>query len=219
MTSPLIYLPMRNQDHDGTNNRTLDTSGNGRHASWTAGAVAPTKLTGRHGYDLNGATNYFTSTLNGAFNTPEISFAVEFEADFAADGVIRPLWDSTNPNRYLLNKDAADTLGLYCNGTLIGAAVGSASWLPYWYRTGRNTVVASCKSGKSNLWLNGVQIITNAVTAWAPGDPATLYIGTNAFVAAFHDGRITRFASWPQALTTIQIFDLLALWQKTASEA
>jgi hypothetical protein len=211
-----IYLPMRNNEHTAT--QTLDVSGNKRHATFGAAAACPTKLTNRHGYDFDGG-DYMSTSLNGAFNTSEITLAAEFEADYAIDGTIRPLWDSTNPNRYLLNKDAADTLGLYCNGTLIGAAVGSASWLPYWYRTGRNIIVASCKNGKSNLWLNGVRIIIDAATAWAPGDPATLYIGTNAFVAAYHDGRITRFASWPIALTTTQIYDLMNHWKKLSSEA
>jgi hypothetical protein len=52
----LMHLPMRAQDHDPVNKRTLDVSGNGRHATHGDGATAttyPTKLA-TSGYSFDG---------------------------------------------------------------------------------------------------------------------------------------------------------------------
>jgi hypothetical protein len=209
-----IYLPMRNVDHQAL--QTLDTSGNNRHGVFSA--TVPTKLVGRYGYDLNGANNYFTSTLNGAFNTSEISFAVEFEPDFASDGGTEHyFYDCTDALRHMAYKTAGNALGIYLGNTsVVTIAVGTFG--PYWRRGTRNVLVVSGKSGKTNVWLNEGLIASDAATAWAAINPTTLYVGERWSGINLFDGRITRFASWPPALTMIQAYDLMALWQKTASE-
>lgn len=67
-----IILPMRLQDHDPTNNRTLDRSGHGYHATFGDGSTAstfPTKITGQRGYSFDGTSDYlsFPATLNSVF--------------------------------------------------------------------------------------------------------------------------------------------------------
>ena len=80
-----IALQMRNVDHQAL--QTLDTSGNNRHGVFGVGVAAPTKLVGIHGYSLDGG-DIFTSALTGAFNTDEISFAVEFAPNLAATDLV-----------------------------------------------------------------------------------------------------------------------------------
>jgi len=222
-----LYLSMRNVDHQAL--QTLDTSGNNRHGVFSA--VVPTKLQ-RHGYDLNGASQYFTVSTVGlplggvAGANTGVTFAVEFEADFAGDdGVGYDLIDSTDgsawpqPTRHIVQKDALNRLTVFIAGTNL-TPVAFASFAPYWYRTGRNVIVASCKSGKSNLWLNGGRLLADDATVIGAAVQTSLYVGASPFPSAFFNGRITRVGVWGDlALTTVQIFDLLALWQKTASEA
>jgi hypothetical protein len=67
-----IILPMRLQDHDPTNLKTLDVSGHGYHATFGDGVTPttyPTKLTGKRGYSFDGSTDYlsFPASLNGVF--------------------------------------------------------------------------------------------------------------------------------------------------------
>jgi hypothetical protein len=222
-----IVLQMRNVDHQAL--QTLDTSGNSRHGVFSA--VVPTKLQ-RHGYDLNGASQYFTVSTVGlplggvAGANTGVTFAVEFEADFAGDdGVGYDLIDSTDgsawpqPTRHIVQKDALNRLVVFIAGTNL-TPVAFASFAPYWYRTGRNVIVASCKSGKSNLWLNGGRLLADDATVIGAAVQTSLYVGASPFPSAFFNGRITRVGVWGDlALTTVQIFDLLALWQKIASEA
>lgn len=212
-----IFLPMRAIDHDPANTRTLDRSGYGRHGVFGAGAAAPTKLPARHGYDLDGA-DYFTTTLGGAFNTPEISFAVEFEADYAYDGGANSfLWDTAFGTRYYCYKDAAGNIRFAANG---GAIFGwtAATTAVHWRRLGSMVIVASFKSGKNNVWFNGIRLLTDDATAWGVANPATLYLGCAYDTLNNHDGRITRFASWPFALNPMQAMDLQIQWLLKASE-
>ena len=210
-----IALQMRNVDHQAL--QTLDTSGNSRHGVFSA--TPPTKISGLHGYTLPGVNQYFTSTLNGAFNTPEISFALEFTANYACDdGADHLLWDTSAAARSFCYKTNGNLLYIQHNGVYI-LAIPAATYRPFWQGKGRNTLFVSLKSGKNNAWLNDGWILQNNAVAWAAGDPATFYLGISNGGALPHPGTMGRFASWPQALTTVQIFDLLALWQKIASEA
>lgn len=212
-----IYLPMTNSCHTAT--ATLDTSGNGRNAVFGAGAAAPTKLVGRHGYDFNLANaQYMTSTLNGALNTSEITVAAEFEADYAYNaGANSFIWDASNLARCYCYKDAAGNIRFAAGNTgIFGWA--AATTAIHWRQGGTMTVVASLKSGKNNAWFNGNRLLVNDATAWPVTNPAVLSIGSSYDTFNNHDGRITRFASYPQALTSLQVYDLLAQWQARASE-
>jgi hypothetical protein len=213
-SQPTINLQMRNTDHTAT--ATLDTSGNGRHAVFGAGAATPTKLVDKHGYNFDGGDN-MTAVVGGAFNTSGITFAFELEPDFLLTGGASYLYDTTNAARYLLVKQAAaDSWLIFMNGTVIGAGFAAANG---WRQYCRNVIAISSTSGKTNAWVNETRVMTDAATAWVVGDPTTLYIGSSNIPGSYTDGRITRFASYPQALTALQVYDLLTNWQMRASEA
>ena len=213
-SKPTIYLPMRNVDHQAL--QTLDTSGNNRHGVFGVGVAAPTKLSGIHGYSCDGG-DYFDIASTGAFNNDEITLAWEFYPAFAATDLV---WTgflyTSGANEYFVYRDAgAGQLPVYLGTTFI-ASIAAATYAPYWYKGCRNVLIVSGKSGKNNVWLNGVRILTDNAVAWTKRDPATTRIG--GIPGAAYTGNFTRFASWPQALTTLQVHDLLQLWQKTASE-
>jgi len=209
-----IALQMRNVDHQAL--QTSDTSGNNRHGVFGVGVAAPTKLVGIHGYSLDGG-DIFTSALTGAFNTDEISFAVEFAPNLAATDLVWTGFFFTDAGgAYSLYREAgAAQLVLNLGGTWI-ANIAAVTYGPYWRRGCRNTLVVSGKTGKNNIWLNEQRILVDNAVAWAKTDPVVLHLAS--MPGAAYTGNFTRFASWPQALTTVQIFDLLALWQKQASE-
>jgi hypothetical protein len=215
-SQPTINLQMRNTDHTAT--ATLDTSGNGRNGVFSA--TVPSKIVGRHGYDfVPASSNNLTCTLNGTFNTSEWSGAIEFEPDYVlADGNQHYLWDSSNGARYMLVVTAVGDLLVWVNSSAVAQPL-FATVSPYWYKSGRNTIIVSAKSGKINVWLNDGRVGVDVASAWAPGNPAACYVGSSFVPSLYHDGRITRFASFPQALTTLQVYDLLTNWQMRASEA
>ncbi len=66
-----IILPMRLQDHDPTNLRTLDVSGHGYHATFGDGVpptTYPTKISGKRGYSFDGGDYLiFPASLNSIF--------------------------------------------------------------------------------------------------------------------------------------------------------
>jgi hypothetical protein len=214
---PTIYLPMTNACHTAT--ATLDTSGNGRSAVFGAGVAAPTKLVGRHGYDFDGGDN-MTTTLNGAFNTSEITIALEFEPDLAAASGVVCVWcDAEAGSRYTIFQWNTNDLYVILGNQQLATSVPVATYGRYWYQKARNVFVVSGKSGKSNFWLNGVRLLTDEATVWTAKNALTLTIGATAGLVSNFDGRITRFAAFPQALTTLQVYDLLTNWQMRASEA
>jgi len=64
-----LNLPMGLEQHDPTNTRSLDMSGNNNHAT-ISGA---TKLTERHGYSFNGSSDYLNL---GSMSSPSASFSI-----------------------------------------------------------------------------------------------------------------------------------------------
>ena len=211
-----IYLPMRNSEHTAT--QTLDVSGNKRHTTFGAAATCPTKLTGRHGYDFDGG-DYMTVPVTNVLNVPELTIAIQFEADYAYnDGLNRFLWDSTNGTRCYCYKDATGVFRLTPPGAAPFVFWLASTTATHWRQSARMTIIVSFKSGKNNAWFNGVQVVTNEGTTWTATNTTTLNIGSSYDGLNNHDGRITRFASFPVALNQTQVFDLLNSWANTESE-
>jgi hypothetical protein len=204
---------MRSQDHDATNTRTLDSSGNGRHIT-IAGAAKLTK----HGYYLDGG-DYMTGAINGTFNTAEITFAIEFTANFVQTSAgNKVLYDSTAASRYVGAMISTGEWWMQMGGTTMGATVSAATIAPYWRIGASNIIVISSKSGKTNMYFNNGHVDVDKTTAWTPKDPSSLFIGSNYTLSENWTGNVTRFAVYPLALNKIQVFDLQAAWQMKASE-
>ena len=67
-----VNLPMTFDANDSTNTRTLDVSGNDYHATWTAGATQPTKLTRYKGFSFDGGDHL---VLSGFRKTDDTAFS------------------------------------------------------------------------------------------------------------------------------------------------
>ena len=204
---PSLNLPFGMAQHDPTNTRSLDVSGNARHATLVG---TPTKLGDKPGYELNGTTQHMTVPGTGVFNAAGVTIAIEFDPLGAPDSTAGQFFmDSSNLNRYLIYiSSAAGTNRLTM---LIGAAmvftVPLANYLNYWYVGRRNILVMSGVSGDSSLWLNGNLIATSAV-AWAPQNPAVLYLATVYNTSARFNCIFNSFRVWREALTPLQVADL-----------
>ena len=75
-----FYLPMRAEQHDPVNVRTLDSSGNGNHFTFGDGSTAatyPTKLA-RRGYEGDGSNTYLVNTSVGNIYNSDFTFAFLF---------------------------------------------------------------------------------------------------------------------------------------------
>lgn len=208
-----LNLPMRSADHDPTNLRTLDVSGNDRHATFGDGSTPttyPTKLGDRHGYEFDGA-DYMTVTGTGVFNAAGVTIAIEFWPEFkASDDVAEYLCDSTSPNRYFIikyNNATSNILQVFLGQTVI-SNISLATYSPYWFKGRKNILVVSGTSGNTSAWLNGVQILANDTTAWTAKDPANIVIGAAWDYGRFFNGQINSFRVWQRALTPLQIADL-----------
>lgn len=193
--SAILSLPMGMQEHDPTNTRTLDVSGSKIHASFAAGAAAPTKLTDRAGYNFNGTSQYLYGDCQGAFNTSRISYCFLFNPAFSAnEGVDRRWLDTTDPQRYFMLRSALNAININAGGTAI-FSIALATWQDYWIPGGYNTLIFSgLGSGSNYAWLNKRVIGSNA-TVWAAANPITYNIGRgigggNVFSGSIHSVEI-----------------------------
>jgi len=205
-----LDLPMGAAQHDPTNVRTLDVSGNARHATFGDGSTPttyPTKLA-RHGYDFDGG-DYMTVVGTGVFNAAGVTIAIEFEPDFeAGDGSEYFIFDSTSGVRYYVRKETSNDLRVVLGQSLI-TDIAPATYSPYWSKNRRCVLVVSGVSADTSVWINGVPIVQNDNTAWTQTDPAVLSIGARYDGAASQfNGKITRFMVWQKALTPLQVADL-----------
>lgn len=202
-----LHLPMGMDQHDPSNVRTLDVSGNARHATFGDGVTPttyPTKLGDRHGYDFDGGSDYMTVVGTGVYNSAETTIAVEFWPD-REDTIY--LFDSTNLNRYLCYLTGTGRISIFFGQTEI-LSVDRANYQEYWHKGGQNLIVMTGKTGENNLWLNGVQLVENGSVAWTAKDPSELFIGTAYNFSIKNNGRMASFQVWQSILTPLQIMDL-----------
>jgi len=210
----ILNLKMGLAEHDPTNVRTLDRSGKGYYATFGDGATSstyPTKLSGQHGYSLDGTDDYFEGSLSETIDSSKgISFVLEFSPDFDydVDAFVR-LFDVESNKLYIQKRDNANnnTLRIVCGDAVI-ANIASASYSPYWKKGQRNVLVVSAKTEDTSAWLNGNEILSNDPDAWT-GAAVTVYtIGSTAGGAGqFFDGKHYRAEIYPFALTPMQEID------------
>lgn len=205
--SQILSLPMDMASHDPSNLRTLDVSGSKIHASFGAGAAAPTKLTDRAGYTFNSAASqYMTGLCQGAFNQPAITICFLFNPSFAADdGNIHAFIDTDLAARYVIQKLAANVIDIEMGGIAV-LGIALASYQPYWKINQYNTMVTSCVSGNNRAILNTTPIATSA-TAWAVVNPVSYWLGCRFNATSFYAGTMNKIEIFPFAMTKTQADD------------
>lgn len=73
LESALGIWQCRSEDHDPTNTQTLDSSGNGNHLTLVS---APPKISDRHGYRFDGATDGFSRADDNTFDPGTNPFSI-----------------------------------------------------------------------------------------------------------------------------------------------
>jgi hypothetical protein len=122
----------------------------------------------------------------------------------------------TDPLQYCSLRKYTD-LNIYFYIPGATAIILPSTYSAYWFKGQKNILVTSLKSGKNNAWLNGGRILADNVTSWTPSAITALYLGY--YPVTYYTGNITRFASFPLALTQIQAMDITNSWRRTASES
>jgi len=201
----LLSLQMSAQDHDATQGRTLDRSGNAIHASFGAAGALPTKIVGQRGYSLDGG-DYMTGACNGAFNQAEFSASFLFAPTFAAnDGANHYLFDTSDTKRYLVLKTSSSNINVWLGNTDV-LTVAGATFGPYWKVDQYNTLTVTGTSGDNQAVLNGVSIGTSA-TAWVAANPASYWIGCRSNSTLFFAGRFYQMECRPIRMTMLHALD------------
>lgn len=212
-----LYLPMGMRQHDPTNVRTLDVSGNDRHAVFGGD---PSKLGTRHGYDFDGS-DYLLGNVVGLYNSSKISYAVEFNPSFGYD-IDQSLYllDASAVGRhYIIKYNAASGYVLsFKLGDGIGSNVPSATYGPYWRVGGRNILIVSADGVTLQIVLNGV-LIRSVVYTFTPTNPPLYSIGSSYGGAGNFSGKFHSFRVWRKALTPLQIHDLSINAQLEANQS
>jgi len=177
------------------------------------GTISGTPIV-KDGINLNGTTDRVLYQSLGREVQPTISIVVEFVPDFATtEDATRYIIDSSGPasGRIIIRKDnnaASNTLRLYLGQTNLIEAIAEATYSPYWYVGKRNVIVVSSISGATNMWLNGIQLLTNDTTAFTYDSITSLYVGSTNSGTSFFDGRILSLKVFNTLLTAQEALDI-----------
>lgn len=207
-----LHLPMGAAQHDPINVRTLDVSGNDRHATFGDGSTPSTystKIGRRAGYDFDGANEYLRVNSFNGFGSLATTICLEFWPDFAFDFDVNAyLLDADAANRYFIlkynNANANDLLLKLGNNSYL---LSSSDYGPYWREKSQNILVVSADASVIDIWLNGAWVKSAAYT-YSATSPDFVFLGIRNSLANAYDGQINNVQIWQQKLTPLQIADL-----------
>ena len=199
-----IWLDMKTQANDGTNDITRDKSGQGNHFLIGDGSTASTQPTFNNpGFDLDGSTDYLlNSSATGIYNNTYQTIAICFTPDFAWDGnADYYLYDSTAAAEYSVVKEdnaASNVLTITLGNTAI-ASVAATAFSPHWNARGKNVLIVTGTTGDTDAFLNGKQILDSDSTAWSAANPADILLGAEQGLAgSWFNGEILHFSTYGQ---------------------
>lgn len=196
--------------------KVYDSSGNARHATAANAQTCSASMC-----TFDGTGDYMSGTGTGVFNGTNIGMVFKFRPDSAADDdTYEVLMDGTAASRYGIHKGADsnnNTLFIILGGTTV-ETIALTTYQQYWKKSQDNILVLSATSGDTNVWLNGVKILSADATTWTAGDPATYYIGASYLGTSLFDGNIYYLKVWNRLLTDAEV-DTLTKDRKIATDA
>jgi hypothetical protein len=160
------------------------------------------------GYQFVAGSDYARCNFaEGLWGGAEQSFVMAFSPSFDLPGPYNVyFWDSANGKRHFVYHDNGGTaFSIFMGNTFVGT---TSSVLPYWRKNGLNVLVVATKSGNTDVYFNGHQVMTADSTAWSVQDPAEITIGNAYTGSAGFQGVIYRFMSYPFKLSKLQALDL-----------
>ena len=172
-----------------------------------ANAVTGTPTYSSSGIDFNDVTTKLDFPFAGVANVSAITLAFRFTPDFVAnDGDYHYFYDSVSPRTYILKYNSSQSnqmrIALY-NTTIVD--IPFTTYGTHWRTNEENVIVitADDSSNLTNVWLNGVQVVTNEGTVFSNGDVSTFSLGgKNSDGSTPFDGEIRDFRVWNRILTS-----------------
>lgn len=232
--SAVVNLPMSMEQHDPTNVRSLDISGNGHHGVFGDGSTPgtyPTK-TDKNGYDFDGAAEYLAiadaddlSFGDGSTDSP-FTVSMWIRGDILEDVPYINKSDAMGVNtEWVLMGAVSDAVSFVMvdnseAACYVGRSLNPTEYLTY---TGQWVHIVGVYDGTGGanqsasvkVYLNGVRR-DNANLESNPGNyvameplGADVLIGKSILMGPqWTDGKISKVQIFPQGLTPTQIFDL-----------
>ena len=190
--------------------RTLDVSSQGHVCLLGDGFTAASfpAWQGNKSFLLDGGDDYLKVVqASGIFGTAEQTIVCAIRPGFTL-GAERFFFDSTaGAGRCAARKIAADTINIVLGNVSLGL-IAQATWEPHWRENGLNVFIISGTSGATDIYLNGVLLITYA-GAWTPGDVDEIFLGVeNDALGGNFLGEYHGFYTFPFKLSSLQIADI-----------
>jgi hypothetical protein len=203
-----LYLPMGMSEHDPDNIRTLDVSGNDRHAQFGDGVTSstfPTK-TRRAGYDFDGG-EYLAVSAPDFLDSQELTFAFELTPNYIpSDGGLFYICDADFSERYYVRVTSGVLQVVFSNNSIV--SIAAAVYEDLWKRGENISFFVSANATESNLWIAGKHIVKNGAISFSPAQTPSFFIGAAYTFAGGHIGKLTNFRIWDRVLTPLQALDL-----------
>lgn len=197
-----IWLDMKAQLNDGSNDITKDKSGDGNDFLLGDGSTVSTQPSFINpGFDFDGSSDYINNpNSTGVYNNTYQTIVACFKPDFEiTDGNFQLISDSSTGGRYILSKENTDVLLIYLGNTKI-AEIARAAYESYWNALGLNVLCVTGTTGDTDVYLNGFKILDADPTPWTPKNPAGIWVGSNLNTTAFLDGKIFHFSTYGNKL-------------------
>ena len=205
-----VWLDMKSQSSDGTNQITKDKSSKGNDFKLGDGTTAGTfPAFSNPGFDFDGSSDYLlNSSTSEVYNNASQSIVMCFKPNFTSNAnADYYLFDSTNSTEYSIVKEdngASDVLTLTLGNTTI-ASISNATFKPLWNAHGLNVISIAGTTGNTDVWLNGFKILSADNTAWSAANPSDIILGAEQAIGNYFDGEIFHFSTYAQKLTPIQV--------------
>ena len=213
MDDAVLHLPMTAKYHDPANTRTLDVA-RGNHATWTAGATAPTKLA-RRGYSFSRTSSQY---LNVPISHPRYNYTDPLTCFFS----VRQDLITNNTYTIYSNSSAASAnprFQIYARNNIINvyirndaaAAVLSIGTTGY---IGKGQIVTfgfTCSGNTGSGYLNGKPDPSNfnpATAGTVTFDNTKIGCLGGAALSDYFDGVVYNLFTFSKQLTPLQIADL-----------
>jgi len=197
-----VFLDMKSQTSNGTNQITKDKSGHGRDFKLGDGTTASTMPAFMSpGYDLDGTSDYLlNSNVTGIYNNTYQTIVVAFRPNFVYTNNAYSYLYSSAAGAFQYAVVKAANVGSNALYVIMGGyevqAIASSIYSPYWKQHGVNVLVVSGISGNTDVWLNGNQILTKGNTVWVPTNSTSIYLGQVYSGTARFNGEIFHFSTY-----------------------
>lgn len=203
----LTWLDFRSERLDGSTRYLEDETGNGNNFDM----VGDPEFQNPVGYELD-TNDYFTNTSPSEKYTDleEYSICIQTAPDFPLDeSQNNHLWGESNTTSSIYRSSSAARLRFHFIAVVI------AFWTPaelagVWNDKSTNIIVASYKSGKNNIWINGHhKLVNGSATFTTPFTMTNLALCAQAGTGLYSwDGTTYHYSDYPFALSPLQALQL-----------